>query len=90
MPHPYSPPSEGTKGFQRTEMWTNVDELLDFLGRLSVNAAAGVWVSSTDMLLTTSNGHSSESGGVMVTETCVPPCICPQNPPCLLSVLNLT
>lgn len=53
MPHPSSlRPGETNKGFEQTEMWTNFDELLRFLERLCVHTPPGVWVASTDMLLT--------------------------------------
>lgn len=56
MPHPDFP-SVGTDGFRRTDVWTNLDELVSLLGKLSANAPPGVLVASTDMLLTTASKH---------------------------------
>ena len=55
MPHPSPAPSA-----QRTETWTNFDQLMLFLDRLCAGTPPGVWVASTDMLLTSINGISGE------------------------------
>ena len=46
MPHPSPPPVDVT------EIWTNLDDLLTFLSCVCANTPPGVWVASTDMLLT--------------------------------------
>ncbi len=52
MPHPSVVRSEERGGFECTELRTNLDELMVVLGWLCVDRAPGVWVASTDMLLT--------------------------------------
>lgn len=58
MPHPYSLPAEELKGFERTEVCTNLDELISLVTGLSVATPPGVWVASTDMLLISKDKHS--------------------------------
>lgn len=76
MPHPSPSPSPSP---ERTETWTNFDELMLFLDRLCAGTPPGVWVASTDMLLTSSDGiisenlsHSFEEGITVVTVSCPP------------------
>lgn len=51
MPHPSSTQPGNGVGFEQTEILTNLDALLVFLGRICASTAPGVWVASTDMLL---------------------------------------
>ena len=51
MPYPSPLSSAKTEGFEQTEMWTNLDQLLRVLGGLCADSPAGMWVASTDMLL---------------------------------------
>ena len=52
MPHPSVLHPRENGGFERTEVQTNLDELMLLLGKLCAHTPPGVWVASTDMLLT--------------------------------------
>lgn len=54
MPHPTAPQHQEAQGFKQTEIQTNFDDLIEFLGDLCENTPPGMWVASTDMLLTVS------------------------------------
>ena len=53
MPDPSSnQPGDESISFDQTEIKTNVDRLMSTLERLCRKSSPGVWVSSTDMMLT--------------------------------------
>ena len=52
MPDPASSqPGDKAVDFKRTELKTNIDQLMDTLEHLCQRTPPGVWVSSTDMML---------------------------------------